>query len=721
MDAIAGAGTSIRSDSAESGVPPAAAPLLLFYPTSPVHVRDLQHVAARLPGWRLQAVLNPGLATVAPGIDAALAAQEMAALRPGADDELDSAMPDDAAILMLGAVFEPFALELMAWAVARGLPVVAVEEVAQLALNQNDINNYDAPFDRLFVASADEFERFVALGYPREMLRVSGLLGYDRLDADAPLAATGILARLGIAGSAKPIVYTTSPLRNRRAIHNKDGRALRVDMLRALAVAARRADRRIVVKLHPNEDPVAEGGAIRTLIPDAIVVGRELAMDELFAATGVLVNRGNSQTCLEAALRGVPTVVAACGLRTLFHDLGGARIVESVNELPDAIAAALEGGPAELSALRAVAFHRPPQGVAAFVAGELATLAAAPPPLAGEARWNWLVRSTLFVGGHARALRLLRRLDAPTAWQRAVGAALEAHLDGRREAAIKHWRACVALDDEWFFPHYELAHGHLAAGDFDAAIAHAEQAIARHPPFHGLWHEIPMHIVAMASLRRLDRLDEAARRLASLQTRSLVEISPELLIEKAMQATARNDPAASAVHCLELACRCLADYPVNASIDGELRRQALDKLHELGPRCEAERSDDAAMHCYQLLAVNRPGDVRIDFALARVGLAQGRLHSASHALVRLAGIPEAPRAIVEWALPADAVAMLMPLWPGPGCDIGKSARLVARTGAWALASCRRTRFADWSNAMATFLLTSVFVLRHWVHRLLGRP
>jgi hypothetical protein len=113
-----------------------------------VHVRDLQLFARKLPGWRHQAIVYDPLARIAPGIVAALQAEGVDSITLDLDSNLESCLPSDTAILVLGAVFEPFALELFASAKQRGIPVVAIEEVAQLALNQNDINNYDAPFDR---------------------------------------------------------------------------------------------------------------------------------------------------------------------------------------------------------------------------------------------------------------------------------------------------------------------------------------------------------------------------------------------------------------------------------------------------------------------------------------------------------------------------------------------------------------------------------------------
>lgn len=138
---------------------PSDSPLILYYPTSPVHVRDLKLVARKLPGWRHQAIVYNPLARIAPGIVAALQTEGVDSITLDHHPNLPKLLPSDTAVLVLGAVFEPFALELFALAKQRGIPVVAIQEVAQLALNQNDINNYDAPFDRLFVASTDEYQR----------------------------------------------------------------------------------------------------------------------------------------------------------------------------------------------------------------------------------------------------------------------------------------------------------------------------------------------------------------------------------------------------------------------------------------------------------------------------------------------------------------------------------------------------------------------------------
>src|SRR5258706_5379329 len=464
---------------------PTDSPLILFYPTSPTHVRDLLLVACKLPGWHCRAIVYNPLTRVAPGIVAALQAEAVESITLDQDSRLEELLPSDTALLVLGAVFEPFALQLFAWATQRRIPVVAIQEVAQLALNQNDINNYDAPFDRLFVASPNEHKRFIDLGYPREMLSLSGLLANERFD-QSKTSGNEIVQRIGLGTGKKPIVYTTSPLRGRLSLHNKDDLPFRQAILRQIAVASKKTGRRAVIKLHPNEDVATVHRHVREIIPDAIVLGREINMDELFATTGVLVNRGNSQTCLEAALRGVPTVVVACGLKTLFHDDGGTYIVEEMSQLATAIERADRDGSANTALIKVKHFFLPPEGVAEFIAKELSAIAANRQP-PNAVIWNWLIKSMLFVGRQDHALGICERLATRTPWQEAVGLALKAHADGRLHDAIVGWHAVIALDPNWYFPHYELAHGYQASGEYARAIEHAEGAIELHPPFHSLW------------------------------------------------------------------------------------------------------------------------------------------------------------------------------------------------------------------------------------------
>jgi tetratricopeptide (TPR) repeat protein/SAM-dependent methyltransferase len=732
-------------------------PLLLFYPTSPVHVRDLQQVIRKLLAWRCMAIVYQPLARVAPGIGAALSEQGIDSIEIDQESEFEKQLPNDTAILALGAVFEPFALDLFAWAKLRHIPVIAIQEVAQLALNQFDINNYDAPFDRLFVASTDEHRRFLELGYPSEMLSVSGLLANERFGVNQTVWSDEMLMELGIVNGKKPIVYTTSPLRGRLSIHNKDDLHFREAVLTQIAAASRRTGRKAVIKLHPNEDVKAAQERIWKVVPEGIVFGREISMDKLFAVTGVLVNRGNSQTCLEAVLRGIPTVVTACGLKTLFHHDGGAYVVDELSKVSEAIERADNEGAIDASRIKAQHFFLPPEGVADFIAKEISKLVSDPQP-ATETSWNWLLKTMLFVGRHDRALALCKTLQSRSPCQAVVHDALQAHSEGRIEDSITGWLNCAQLDPYWYFPQYELAHGFQATRQFDKAIEHAHKAIELHPPFHSLWHEIPMRVVIMASHRHMGDVSRAASELKLMEGRGLVDFVPELLIEKAGQLSTASDRLDEAAQCLDNAHRQLVDYPVNETIDLHLSErtvlQYLDvakryattgdqarslvclertakmasgiraiadriasRFLELGQQWENDKDLHAAEKCYNLAAEIGSTDQSSRYGLARVALKRGKLYTAIGTLRRLIEIPDGPKHVIARILSPAAAARLLDYWPASPKSILRPMKLSAYAFAWAVQRTVKSGFHDFFEASTALLMIWMFVARHFYRRL----
>ncbi len=732
-------------------------PLLLFYPTSPVHVRDMHLVMNHLPDWSCTALSYRPLEKVAPGIRDALEHHPIRNIDLDQNSSLEKTLPANTAALALGAVFESFALELFAWAKLRQIPVIAIQEVAQLALNQFDINNYDAPFDRLFVASPEERRRFLKLNYPAEMLCVSGVLANDRISKAAVNLNEQLLENLGITDRKKPIVYTTSPLRSRLALHNKDDLTFRKGILTQLAEARRNTGRSVVVKLHPNENFETNRQIAQEIIADAIVVGRELSMDELLPITGVLVNRGNSQTCLDAVLRGVPTVVAACGLKTLFHDDGGAYVVDSMGTLASTIETALKRGPLDITQAKSKHFYVPANGVANYVANEIVALATAPRP-AGESSRNWLIKSMLFVGRHDRALALCEMLPSRSRWQELVRLALQAHSEQRRTDAISHWLQCAALDPKWYFPHYELAHAYQATGQFDQAIAHARNAIELHPPFHSLWHEIPMRVVMMASLRCKGESAAASTELKALEQRGLIEIVPELLIEAAAQHCSSSVHLEAAEKCLEKSVEQLKLHPVDQLGDlnileraarqhieiaakyaetGDSARSTLSleqaielarsdagtlaalcsHLGELGEKREIAGDYGFAEQCFLMGNQADPTAYWLRYCQSRMALKQRHFRKAFHGIFVMAKIPNAPRAIIEKLLSPAGAARLAPYWPPSPKSILKPIMLWLCMSGWFFGRLARSGPRDIPTSITAVILVWLFIARHFISRL----
>lgn len=692
--------------------------LLLFYPTSAVHVRDWQMVFRRLVGWRVLALVYAPQEHFAPGILAALREHGTPTQIIERGYDFDKLLPETASVVVLGAVFEAFGLDLIRWSKIRGTPVAAIEEVAQLGLNQNGINNYDAPFDRLFLASPDEYQRFIALGYPPGMLKVSGLLAYDRLREGIDRENPGLRRSLGILEQQKPIVYTTSPLRSRISVHTIDDAKFRAAILRQVAIASRRTGMPVIIKLHPSEDRAEVRDLLRKAHPEFIVVGREHPMDELFAITGVLLNRGNSQTCLEAILRGVPTVAAACGIRTLFHQAGGTIVVDSFDAIPDAISRALEIARPVADEFKAQHFFHPPQGVASMIASELELLACG---IArhGDPGWDRLLRSMLFAGELGMALRLAKELGPGTEWRASVLAAMEAHVSGQHDDAIARWLDCIGCDATWYWPHFELAHAYASGGEHGLAVEHAHQAIRLLPPHYRAWHELPMRRTIMASHRAMGNTTEAAAELASLEERSFVDVLPELLLEKATQQIDFLWDYGSGLVCLEHALAQIDEFPVNRDLDADLRNRVLAKLRTTGERCENERRYPEAAASYSRLTRATPDELWWSFALARVRIAQFRLMDSFSIISALSGLPGVARELSERALPAFRFAALVTLWPNTRGGILGTLRMVGHSYTWFAKSLCRERL-DWPNYGAISLLLTLFFLKHLARSLVGQ-
>lgn len=700
-------------------------PKILFYPTSPVQVRDLSALLDKLPGWTCEAIVYRPLARIAPGIAAALSANNIASIEVEHVAELPEPLPHDPAVLMLGAIFEPFALDLLTWAKARRRAVCAFEEVAQLALNQLDICNYDAPLDRLFVASTEEKRLFIELGHPAENLRVTGLLANDRFTVPQEPMSEVLRQRLGVqpGESHKPIVYTTSPLRSRRAIHNKDDAEFRSQLLSQLSLAAQRTGRAIIVKLHPNEDLERERERIHKVIPQAIVVGRDIGMEDLFCLAGVIVNRGNSQTCLEAVLRGLPTVVAAADLETLFHQDGGAYIVSEIGNLANVVEKALVQSVPVNTAIRRKHFHLPVEGVAAAMAREMAELVCREWPPQPSTR-TWLIKSYLFFSRHERARVLCEQSMFDSPWFGAVHAALAAHANGRRQDAIQAWSRLCRSDPSWFFPHYELAHCLNAEGNFRAALEHARRAIALHPPFHRLWHEIPMRVLAAIALRELGERQAAADELQALEQRGLLAVVPELQIEAAAQWCAFNGDLDQATGYVERALGELLALPIRQETDSEILSRALcqylaiallyrqsgqpasairclervasfasadDRASDmavsqyccaLGEKCEGD--GDWGNRYYTLARLFDPQNAWVEIRSTALAIKQANFRQALFYLGRAAAKPPGPRLAFEQTASTAIAKRVEPYWDLKPRSLIKPLQLAALVSGWAL-------------------------------------
>ena len=289
---------------------------ILVFPTSPVHVRNLAILQKRLPEYRFEAVnlepLCPHLIGMAESLNQAGIPYF------DASAEVETALfVDSPALVLFCAAFEPYAVKLFREAKLRGIPTVAIEEVPQLTLNDLLLNSYELPFDALATANARETELFIQLGQERERLIETGVLNYENIAAD--INERSLRDRLGIPQGKRVILYTTSPLRGRLAIHSFETQETRLTVLRHLASVLNEDDQ-LVVKLHPNENVDENRDLVRSVVRDALVFSYEVDVQELLRISALVINRGNSQTAVEAILFDKPLLLVPLGLRNALID-----------------------------------------------------------------------------------------------------------------------------------------------------------------------------------------------------------------------------------------------------------------------------------------------------------------------------------------------------------------------------------------------------------------
>jgi tetratricopeptide (TPR) repeat protein len=452
------------------------------------------------------------------------------------------------------------------------------------------MNNYDLPFDKLFVANKKEYNLFKKIGYPEKMLCVSGLLANDYITYEHSIdIARKIKKTLGISEDKKVILYTTSPLRHRLAIHNKDDLQFRIEVLKKIKEGTPEDKYTCIIKLHPNEDIIKEKEIISSIIPSAIVLGKDANIFDLFNIADIVINRGNSQTALDAVLMGIPTIIISCGLKTVFHDDGGAYVIDDLSLLPSIIKRVIKGEKPEDIRVKKNNYFLPPQGVAHLIANEIESLSKKNLPLSPEG-WEWTIKTFLFHGLLKRALQISQKCPCKTKLIVALEKALQYELRKEYAAAAEWWEKCREINTEWFFPYYQLAHIYLAKGEYNKSINEADNAIKYHPPYHYLWHEIPMVIVQSTCYRKLGKIGKAWDAMKKSINSGITDISPELSLEIA-SLYQESGQSSNAFQALRRSIEILKDYPLNPIFDSEC-------YHKAGLIYKSLKKDIEAIECF---------------------------------------------------------------------------------------------------------------------------
>ena len=209
--------------------------------------------------------------------------------------------------------FRPGPLNLLIWAMHHKIPTIAIEEVNQCAWHNGLVNNYLAPVDHVFVASAFERDFLEGVGINADRLEVTGwpffagntavsegerrgMKKHLDMESDRPLASLA-LPSLGVADESE---------------------SLRLRQIK-LAAEGLPAEFQLAIKPHPLEKMDVLRNLVDSHVPQATVVDGSVEINDLLVASDILLNRGVSQTAIEALLCGVPVLVLDAGKETPFH------------------------------------------------------------------------------------------------------------------------------------------------------------------------------------------------------------------------------------------------------------------------------------------------------------------------------------------------------------------------------------------------------------------
>lgn len=291
--------------------------VILFNPVGTVHVRNMKILQRALPQFHFRALLRPRMPWFSTeskrntfDVDYYTIQDESAF-----DDRIFDG--DVRAIILSIAMPDIWVLDLLERAHNRNIPVIAIEEVHQLALNCGSINNYILPLDRILAASPYEKENFIKRGHPENCVTDVGWPFYSGLARTGGFSESMTLRRRICSQDDKVATLVLACL-NDIDSSSRETRAVRKALL-TIAHQGLPDNYKLAIKGHPNEPVDSIRKFADKYAPDAYVFGQEQDIHPVLSMTDLLLTRGNTQVAIEAMVRSIPICVIPAGINTVFN------------------------------------------------------------------------------------------------------------------------------------------------------------------------------------------------------------------------------------------------------------------------------------------------------------------------------------------------------------------------------------------------------------------
>lgn len=301
---------------------------LLFNPVGVIHDRKIEIFRRSLPGWDIRCVYNRRYPWFAGR--KADAGKGIFFFRN--DDVPQEALEGVEAVILFTAQPRVPQCNLVQRAALLGIPVIAIEEAYQMALECLLIDEYSLPVDWLFVASDYERSKFSGMGSADESIVTTGcMFRYTEPRPSGENVRADLKKRFGL--SAGKAVATLS-----LAYPTMSGETMEVrKKLLELAHGGLPGNYELAVKPHPAETDGNLEAFVRTYAPSAKILDRFAPIEQVLDVTDVLLNRGNSQVTIDALQRNIPVVIIPAGLKTIFHDAAREIVAEERGDISRAL------------------------------------------------------------------------------------------------------------------------------------------------------------------------------------------------------------------------------------------------------------------------------------------------------------------------------------------------------------------------------------------------
>lgn len=300
---------------------------ILFNPVGAIHYRNLELFEGHLGGFKIRCILNPRLPWF---MKKGNVKYEHFYFKN--DRVPPRAFEDVKAVVVFSAQPRAPSTCLMQEAAFRSIPVIGIEEVYQMMLEQGYVSEYSLPIDHLFVCSDYERQRFIEVGLPAEVAQTTGcIFRYGSPKKEETEAARLLRERLGIS-ETRPVATLSL------AYLTPSGETLEIRRrLLELVSEGLPEEYQLIIKPHPGEFDKDVETFIREHAPRAKVADRFTPIQEILDITDILFNRGNSQVMINALQKNIPVVAVPMGRPIFLRGLLDGIIADTKEGIPKAI------------------------------------------------------------------------------------------------------------------------------------------------------------------------------------------------------------------------------------------------------------------------------------------------------------------------------------------------------------------------------------------------